>query len=552
VRTARVRKLYVPIDASVALTGWTTWAIPLSRSSWPAVARQAHVVLVRGVVMIPTIRTLLDRPTLGLRLRAGQAGLDREVRWVAVSELEDPTPYLDGSELVLTTGLRLEPHSAADYIERLAGSGVAGLGVGVGLTHPSIPTAWVEVADRLGLPLVEVPEPTPFIAISKTVSEYLAAAEYEAVTRTVEDQRDLTRAALAPDGAAAVVAKLAAALSGRALLLDSGGSLVHAAPRSAVGLLSQLTPEVERLRERGPRSAAAFTLDDEGRHHVVMQPLAPAGRVRGFLAVMREAQFDAADLALVNVGAALVSLALERSVGTDTARRELRTAVFALLVDGIAVAQLPVAGVGWGELFTGPIHVLMADGPSAALLEVLEAVEEQASGPPWRGAVLYDERLVVVTSGEVDAGVDVHPIVGEHKSLAWGISDTVPASALGDAVRQARRALAAAGPGGVRQFGDLARHGIVGLLDAEAGRGFADGLLGPLEARDRGDLVASVRAWLAHHGQWDAAASSLGIHRHTLRYRMKRVEELLDRPLDDPDLRAELWVALAVRDRDAH
>jgi purine catabolism regulator len=43
----------------------------------------------------------------------------------------------------------------------------------------------------------------------------------------------------------------------------------------------------------------------------------------------------------------------------------------------------------------------------------------------------------------------------------------------------------------------------------------------------------------------------LGVHRHTLRYRMKRVEDLLGRPLDDPDLRAELWVALAVRDRDA-
>ena len=184
--------------------------------------------------MIPTIRTLLDRPALGLRLRAGTAGLDHEVRWVAVSELEDPTPYLDGSELVLTTGLRLEPANAADYIERLAGSGVAGLGLGVGLTHPSVPSAWVEAADRVGLPLVEVPEPTPFIAISKTVSEYLAAAEYEAVTRTVEAQRDLTRAALAPDGAAAVVAKLAATLSGRALLLDSGGSLMHAAPRSAV------------------------------------------------------------------------------------------------------------------------------------------------------------------------------------------------------------------------------------------------------------------------------------------------------------------------------
>ena len=92
---------------------------------------------------------------------------------------------------------------------------------------------------------------------------------------------------------------------------------------------------------------------------------------------------------------------------------------------------------------------------------------------------------------------------------------------------------------------------MVGLIDPEAGRGFADRLLAPLESRDRGDLVASVRAWLAHLGQWDAAATTLGVHRHTLRYRMRRVEELLGRTLDDAGLRADLWVALAIRDRDA-
>ena len=45
----------------------------------------------------------------------------------------------------------------------------------------------------------------------------------------------------------------------------------------------------------------------------------------------------------------------------------------------------------------------------------------------------------------------------------------------------------------------------------------------------------------------DTAAADLGVHRHTLRYRMKRVEEALGRSLDDADLRAELWLALRVR-----
>ena len=62
----------------------------------------------------------------------------------------------------------------------------------------------------------------------------------------------------------------------------------------------------------------------------------------------------------------------------------------------------------------------------------------------------------------------------------------------------------------------------------------------------RTDLVESLRAYLACNGHWDAAAHRLGIHRHTLRYRMKRVSELLGRDLDDPGARAELWIALNV------
>jgi purine catabolism regulator len=225
----------------------------------------------------------------------------------------------------------------------------------------------------------------------------------------------------------------------------------------------------------------------------------------------------------------------------------LRAAVFALLADGTAATQLPIAGVGWDELLAGPVRVLVADGSAADLLEVLERVEESAPVDHWRGAVMHDAKLAVV----VTAGSNDDDLLGANASLAWGISDQVEVAALGDGLRQARRALAAAGPVGVRRFGDMARHGLMGLVDADAGRGFADALLGPLEARERGDLVASVRAWLAHHGQWDAAAQSLGVHRHTLRYRMRRVEELLGRSVDDPDLRAELWVALSVRDRDA-
>jgi purine catabolism regulator len=116
---------------------------------------------------------------------------------------------------------------------------------------------------------------------------------------------------------------------------------------------------------------------------------------------------------------------------------------------------------------------------------------------------------------------------------------------LARAVDQAKRALAGAAP--VARFSDLPGQSLLALLDPAAGGAFADALLGPLrEYGARANLVESLRAYLACNGHWDAAAQRLGVHRHTLRYRMKRAGELLDRNLDDPGVRAELWIALSL------
>jgi purine catabolism regulator len=119
--------------------------------------------------------------------------------------------------------------------------------------------------------------------------------------------------------------------------------------------------------------------------------------------------------------------------------------------------------------------------------------------------------------------------------------------ALRGALDQARRALDAARSRQARvvSFGELAGQGLLGLLEPAAAQAFSAALLAPLsEYGSRADLIESLRAYLDCNGHWDAAAQRLGVHRHTLRYRMKRVAELLGRDLDDPGVRAELWLAL--------
>ena len=211
-----------------------------------------------------TTAQLLDNPALGLRLHTTNAPVDRPLSWVHVSELADPTPFLQGGELLLTTGLVLRPENPVqDYVQRLASAGVAGLGLGTGLSHETVPPELVAAADAAGLALLEVPRETPFIALSRAVSAALAADAYAVVSRTSAAQQELTRAALSAGGPAAVVERLASQVGGWTVLFDAAGAPLEAGPRTALRRAAWLRVELDRLRGLRAPASVAVSLPEE-------------------------------------------------------------------------------------------------------------------------------------------------------------------------------------------------------------------------------------------------------------------------------------------------
>ncbi|WMX44799.1 PucR family transcriptional regulator [Streptomyces roseicoloratus] len=514
--------------------------------------------------MPPTLASLVQHSALKLTVRAGEDRLDTPVRWAHVSELTDPVPYMEGGELLLTTALTLDaedPEAMGRYVRRLLGAGVVGLGFAVGVNYEDIPAALLEAAREEHLPLLEVPRRTPFLAISKAVSAAIAADQYRAVTAGFEAQRELTRAALA-EGPDAVVARLAAHVDGWAALYDTSGTVLAAAPEWAARRAARLTSDVERLRERpAPASAVVGGTDDR----VELQSLGSGRRVRGALAVGTGAPLGTAERYAVHSAIALLTLTTERSRSLQAAEQRLGAAVLRMLLAGQPDHARGVAGDLYGGLLDAPFRLLIAEPaasaepkegepPLAAFAETLEAAAARAGesvltvpeGPEG------GERLVVLAG---DAGAVVTACAAyatreaEDAGLVVGLSAPTGPIAAAAAYKQAEQALSVARRRGraLVEHEELASGSVLPLLADDAVRAFADGLLRALyehDATGRGDLVASLRAWLSRHGQWDAAAADLGVHRHTLRYRMRRVEEILGRSLDDPDVRMELWLAL--------
>ncbi|MFE2476387.1 helix-turn-helix domain-containing protein [Streptomyces sp. NPDC059389] len=468
---------------------------------------------------VPLAALLADRE-LGLRHLAGPAEAD--VHGVHASEMADPSPYLLGGELLLTAGAELGADPDG-YVSRLVAAGAAALGFGVAPVHEEVPAALAAACARYGLPLVEVPPPTPFTAVARSVWRLMAQARTRELRRVAEVQQSLAAAAARPDPVGAVLARLAASLGGWAALLTppaaAGPGAAGPAPSSGAatapdttgagivraagaGVGEEVLGAVRVLARRVAGGAAATATDAAGGTHLAVYAVG-GGRV---LALATPARAPG-DHTIASIAAVLLTLiTAERPAGAEAA----------------ALARLLLGGSAAGALGgPGPWYAVHARGGAdpQALAAALGTVLLDPEGPAVR---LLTDREPAPQPG-------------------WRLGVSAPAGpdALPTADAQARRALdraeAARTP--------LARHtepGLAGLVGAAEARAHAEALLAPLSPA----LRDTLRAWLAHHGSWDRSAAALGVHRNTVRQRITRAAALLGLDLDDPDTRMELWFAL--------
>ncbi|MGI5519755.1 PucR family transcriptional regulator [Micromonospora sp. CA-259024] len=216
--------------------------------------------------VFPTVREVLalDPVRHGApRVVAGDAALDRPVRWVHVAEVPDIATLLGGGELVLTTGIGLPGDDAGlrAFIGDLADVGVSGLVVELGRRYVSgVPRVMVAAAERRGLPLVELRRATPFVRITEAVHALIVDAQLTELRATEEIHQRFND--LSVEGAdAAEVIRQAAELSGCPVVLENLSRQVlgyDPAGESAELLLDGWEQHSRRIR---PAGRTAYDLD---------------------------------------------------------------------------------------------------------------------------------------------------------------------------------------------------------------------------------------------------------------------------------------------------
>ncbi len=539
-----------------------------------------------------TVRELLNG--LDVRLLCGETSVDLPVRWVHISELEDPTPWLSGGELLLSTGMLLQTEEAQRaFVTRLADHRLSGLGFGTGFTHAEVPGALLEAAAERDFPVFEVSYELPFIAVTEAAFTKLVNEQYAVLRRAIAAHERLERIVLSERGLDALAATLSTLIGAAVLVFDARGEpLVSRAFRRATEpetIAALRTELVERAR-RGEHRAFLPPTGDLAERALALPVSADGTAASGTGRQARERTPEAWLVAIKDSGPlsdfdrltlhqAVIIVALELlrgRVAGDTERR-LAGDVLSAIVDGdLAGTELArrLEPFGLAERIAA-IAVQTPDDSRIAAATVEEALagalrEEAASGlvastPTLTCALvagrdeddLFDladrvmRRLETVLTPGLRVGVG-RPVSGTDARRSFHEARcAVEAVALGihagngNGNGQAPRAAVAT----YRDLGSFQL--LLSLQDDEALKLFCDSILGPIEASEGhygGELMRSLEAFIEENGQWERAARRLYCHRHTLRYRIKRVEELTGRNLGSARDRIEFWLALRGRE----
>ncbi|MEV4174862.1 PucR family transcriptional regulator [Nonomuraea sp. NPDC049709] len=469
-----------------------------------------------------TVEDLIRSPALQLRVLAGESGLPRSVSWAHVSELDDPTPWLLGAEVIMTTGIGV-PRTAARqraYLERLDDAGVSALALSAQLHVPPLHPAFFETAEERGMPVLEVPLAVPFIAIAQEV----AAALQEDASHRLGAQLQVfgaLRWLAAEDLDTATLFKRLERLSGYDVFLSTrhGRPLLPGVPVPPLDVLPG-QPDAP------PTIPGGFVV-----------PVSAPGGPAGYLVAFEREGARPAGLAVVQhiatVAALQVAMARHER---ETLRREGAETLAELLQDLLdpPAARRRLARLGL-PMDADTVLLVVRSVPDDALRRALDPLphlmlrrgdDHYVLGPPALG-----------------------PAVAAAPGAAAGLSRPFPP---GESLQVAQREAVWAVTHAAESGKALVHYGedttgrwlpddpatLSALVDHVLG-----GVLSYDEAHDS-KLLMSVRVWMERNRHVEDAASALHVHPNTLAYRLRRFAALTGRDLSSSAAFAEVWLAI--------
>jgi PucR family transcriptional regulator, purine catabolism regulatory protein len=514
----------------------------------------------------------------GTELLAGGTGLDRRVEWATTLRTRPPAfEAIKGGEMALVpiTSIRLldERLDLADVMNGLAEKG----GIAVAVVGEASPAS-LGAAERLLMPLLRLPAGTHVSETQQSVVRYIVEQRTVLHEQAQLLQMELMQLALGGAGTDAIVARLGELTGHIVAWHDSAGRL-----RNVVGELPATIRDALRNGEELLRWVAGQTVPaadppvnefglPRGRTRLVA-PIPGREGVHGFVAMIAEAQqLGQRERVAVARAASACAIELDRERAVLRARDDLEGELVGALLEGSYGSDTGVSerahrlDFALNESFS--VLVVRGQNSLPASVETLAVAARRCLARSAPGSLLTvrDATVCALVPDDGDAGgrsrlvaqtlrADCTAAVRDDVVVGVGRSHTGP-QGVRLSHREAEHALRISArlqaPRAVATFADLGLHRLLVAMAQHAEmEDFYTQSAGALVAYDQrtgAGLMETLDAFFHCHGSPTDTAQRLHVHRNTVLYRLKRIEEIGGLRLDDPATRLNLHLCLRIRE----
>ncbi|QLD13087.1 PucR family transcriptional regulator [Microbacterium oleivorans] len=483
-----------------------------------------------------SIRDLLaERERLGLDLAAGPA-TGEDIASVDIATLDTLDALAAGTLAIIPATENPAPYRLDVALRQASARGLAGL---VFTTDLALAETAVALAERGRVPVLAAPLAKPS-DLTVAIDRLLSAGASEAMMRAAYAIEQATAAAASPDGSVDDILTAAGRALGIRLTLEDDptalwsdndavcvgevpiGRLVSDRPDAAADVARPVVASLlSRASQRQMRERYAPT---QSRADLLVElVLAESSRVEAFVGQAARLGFP---LPLSHV----VGWLKPTAIGDPDAR--------------------PPRGVGPAlELFALQLVEGRAEMWHVAFIQedmLLVSTEDHGAGDHQRRLREVGERLQRQARRLAGAGWAYTLGLGTPQLGAIGLRQSAAEARIA-----ADSAVAAGRPGGV-ELTDVTglRRVLLDFYASPISRSLLNDVLTPLDALGPERAATSARtllAYLAHRNSLASAGRELNLHPNAVGYRLKRIREVLQLDLEDPDIRFAVELACRVR-----
>jgi purine catabolism regulator len=535
----------------------------------------------------------------GTTVVGGDSGLDRAVTWARLIHLDYPSfERLEAGELALAAlPVQSEgPHALlASILQTLAGRGISGLAV-----SGPVPPGAQALADAIGTPLLIMPANARLAEIEKSVIGLVINRRAELEQRGVQIYRRLAQQTIENRGIEAIIETLAEITGKPVAVEDRSGELelYHSPPRwsinrdELVAALRQPAAKDEWLAGQTLSSTsppiARWPLAAPGWARFIA-PIVVSGTPVAYLSIIgRDDELDEIDRVAAGRAAAVCALEIAKRQAISEAERRIRSDFLDDLFAGHFTSEAAIISrgqlLGFDPLKQYAVVIFELDTSSAYLEWISSRDEHYTTQLRQAFSRGLTEEVARVNPGvllriNTESAAALYPVDFEggmaavraqveqiRSRVAARLDGVTVSAALGrlyprvlDAPRayhEAEQALIIAmrlfGPNRTTAFDDLGIYRLLFHLHGtpELASFYEETLQKVLDHDERhgSELVPTLKAFFATHGNLSKTAERLYLHRNTVSYRLQRIEEITGLNLDDEDDRFQLQLALKLKD----